>query len=220
MIVKSFVVGHPGSGKSTVVRRLDHLAKLRMCRTVNLQDYDILREMFLKDSRHEKFYPTEYDGFNILDYSVCDIALKRLEEKLLEEIKLHAQIGTQMPLFVTIELARDDYRMAFRQFSPGLVRTSHVFFVDADLETCIERVKKRFVPSSQDRHYVSEDTMRSYYCKDNWYYMSTQFQAEFEIMKEVVVYRNTGQLPELFVKAGNFADAIFNSEFGGVSSLK
>ncbi len=75
-----FVLGRPGSGKSTAAHYLTELAQRRNFSPLFLQDYDILYKMFIEGS--EKFRPTDCGGFDVLDYSVLDSVLRQLERSV------------------------------------------------------------------------------------------------------------------------------------------
>ena len=63
MGVKVFVLGRPGSGKSTAARHMIELASRRSYQSLFVQDYDILYKMFLNDRKHEQFRPDGSWGF-------------------------------------------------------------------------------------------------------------------------------------------------------------
>src|SRR6266567_3963163 len=118
MAIKVFILGRPGSGKSAAYRLIDKVAKDRGWTTTRFNDYDILQEMFKFEKffaiAHRKFRPTEHDGFDVLEFSVLDTALKQLEKKV--------QINTSRnntDSITVIEFARDDYAKALTQFRPN-----------------------------------------------------------------------------------------------------
>ena len=63
--------------------------------------------MFLADTEHKKFKPTEHGGFDVIDFVVCDQALRELERI----INIHTLYAQQKEI-VLIEFARNDYRRA------------------------------------------------------------------------------------------------------------
>src|SRR5437868_2129522 len=109
MKAKVFIVGRPGSGKSTAAHCLAMWAKDFGYLTTHINDYDILKEMFRADTDHKQFRPTEHGGFDAIDLSVLDTALKEVEGKAQESL------SSQAMHLVTIEFARDDYHDAFEQ---------------------------------------------------------------------------------------------------------
>lgn len=88
MAVKLFVLGLPGSGKSTVARYIKAYAKNIGRSAPHFNDYDILCIIFQADDGHKMFSPTEQnDGFDVFDFSVLDIVLEKLEKIDEEEVK-------------------------------------------------------------------------------------------------------------------------------------
>ncbi len=211
MGVKVFVLGRPGSGKSTAARHMIELASRRSYQSLFVQDYDILYKMFLNDRKHELFRPTDRGGFDVIDYSVLDNALRQMEEEVEDSLALKR---TDM---VCIEFARSDYQVALNIFSPAFLRDAYIFFIDSDLEYCIQRVRERVTdPPLPDHHFVSEYVMRTYYSNDNWEYMARQCEQEHRFCKEIVAVRNDGLLSVLLEEVGDFAESIFLREFVGL----
>src|SRR5947208_3252305 len=82
MAVKLFLLGRPGSGKSTAARYIELLAADRKWSVVSLNDYTFLQEMFRADTQHQQFRPTgspESDAFDVIDFSVLDRALEKIK---------------------------------------------------------------------------------------------------------------------------------------------
>jgi hypothetical protein len=207
MSAKVFVLGRPGSGKSTAARHLIELAGRRNYSYLFIQDYDILYKMFLDDSKHEKFRPTNCGGFDVIDYTVLDTALRQLEKNVQASVEFrHTDIAV-------IEFARNNYSAALSVFSPAFLQDAYIIFIDSDLESCIQRVHERVTnPPRPDRHFVSEHIMRTYYSNENWEYMACHFKQEYAIRKEVVAMRNSGSLEVLLDEVSDFAEIIFRSE--------
>src|SRR5437588_9092638 len=90
MSIKLFILGRPGSGKSTAYHHIDDFVGQHFCgwSTIRYNDYNILREMFLfeklfqTDAKRRKFRVTEHNGFDVIDFSVLDTALKELEKQV------------------------------------------------------------------------------------------------------------------------------------------
>jgi len=173
MAVRLFILGLPGSGKSTISRYIvDYVQKQhRRWSPSRLNDYAILHEMFLADTKHEKFRPTEkYDGFDVLDFSlfdtalsVIDTALKEMEKRAKEAIRASDKVD-----LILIEFARNDYRRAFAQFNDDFVRDAYFLYLKAKIPICKLRVRARVAdPHTEDDHYVSEEIFKSYYHKNN-----------------------------------------------------
>ncbi len=203
MSVKVFVLGRPGSGKSTAARHMIELASRRNYDALFVQDYDILHKMFLNDRKHERFRPADRGGFDVIDFSVLDSALQQMEEEVEDSL---ARKGIDI---VYIEFARNDYQAALNVFNPLFLRDAYVFFINSDLECCIRRVQERVTdPPLADHHFVSEYVMRTYYSNDNWEYVVSQWKQEHKICKEIFTVHNNGPLAVLLEDAGNFAERI------------
>jgi len=215
MFIKIFVLGRPGSGKSTVVRRMVELAECRNYPVICVKDYDILYQMFQNDGNRGQFRAADYGGFDVLDTIVFDDALK-----LLENIVCEMSVPEETTL-MTIEFARDDYSTAFKLFSSEFLRDAYIFFVEADLKSCIKRIHKRVItPSEPDHHFVSDYIMETYYNQDNWIYVSSSLMQEYPDCKEIVAIRNTNSLLNLLDKVSEFIEGIFKSEFSNEQSDK
>lgn len=202
MGVKVFVLGRPGSGKTTVVHHILNLVEREGFIPCRMKDYNILYKMFQADVKHEKFKPAEYGGFNVIDYSVCNLALERLEEEVCA-LEMDSSDGAVKPNFITIEFARDDYSTAFYKFNKDFLKDSYFFFLESNLDTCIERIHGRVTyPPQPDRHFVSDEIMHNYYHVDNQCYMLSRFCQDYGVPEErVVVYENTGSMDELYSEA-------------------
>jgi len=166
--VKLFVLGRPGSGKSAafrqIVKNIDQ--KHKDWSAIHFNDYEILQELFLfeklfqSDAKPRKFQAREHGGFDVLDFSVLDKALKELEKK----VRSRYSKKNNKDEIIVIEFARDDYGKALEQFSSSFLKDSYFLFINSDINTCIQRVNNRVThPATVDDHFVSEDIIRSYY---------------------------------------------------------
>ena len=213
MVVKVFVLGRPGSGKSTAARWLRQIPQRHDWSVVHFNDYDILREMFLADIHHEKFHPTEHNGFDAIDFSVFDHALQELEKRVL-------QVKPSVHM-ITIEFARDDYREALKNFSPAFLRDAYFLFLDVDLEICLRRVHERVecAVSADDHPSFSEEIFRSYYGREHKLYMYRRLQKEFKLEKPVKILDNEGSLADFKKMIEHFAYDVLEQEVAPLKSV-
>ena len=208
MLVKVFFLGRPGSGKTTAMYHLLTLARQRNYSALSIDDYNILHHMSQQDSQHTQFRSTTYGGFDVLDPAVFDLALDVLERQVQKMTTLEDN-G-----IITIEFARNDYAQTLRKFSPEFLKNSYVFFVDADLDTCIERIYQRVSsPFAPSNHFVSDYIMHTYYNHENWSYVSSDVKTAHHIYKDVRTFRNTGNVPALLHTVEDFAEQLFQAEF-------
>ena len=63
MVFKLFILGLPGSGKSAVARYITKYIGKIGWETVRINDYVILKEMFMADIEHKQFKPTDHGWF-------------------------------------------------------------------------------------------------------------------------------------------------------------
>lgn len=126
---------------------------------MRLDDYSVLKEMFLADVHHRRFVPTADGGFNAIDMRVMDEALVSLEQKLKELERSGSEVAT-------IEFARSDYRQALANFSREFLESNcFVLFLDAPVETCLSRVHYRVAhqQTADDHPSFPDEKFRSYY---------------------------------------------------------
>ena len=77
-------------------------------------------------------------GFDVLDLTAFDNALKKLEQV----INRHLSSAKQIEI-ILIEFARNDYQRAFQQFSAEFLQDAYFLYLDADIETCKRRIRER-----------------------------------------------------------------------------
>ena len=203
MVRKVFVLGLPGSGKSTAIRLLDMFARDHRWAFTCLNDYDILYEMFLQDTRGQ-FSPSRYDGFDVRDVSVYDTALLELQQKAydLEQTRSYK--------LIFIEFSRNDYCQALRLFTAPFLQNAFFLFIRASIAVCKyrvqERVKHRQGEEDRDNHFFSEYIFDEYYQQDNGEYPILRLNSQqdrngqrYEISEaNVQIVDNTTATPKEF----------------------
>ncbi|MHB8599632.1 MAG: DEAD/DEAH box helicase family protein [Ktedonobacteraceae bacterium] len=202
MTVNIFIIGRPGSGKSEASRDIVRFARNRGISTGQVNDYDILYEMFLADQNNQQFKPyienrnpqfrhinDKLPGFEVIDFKVLDTALREVE-KCIEKMEHVAQL-------TTIEFARKDYKEAFREFSSALLRGAYFLYIETSVDICVQRVKKR----STNHNSVPESIIRDYYKEDNRTYMDSQSECHPQFVSDynipsyhVMIIENEGPL--------------------------
>lgn len=215
MVTKVFVLGRPGSGKTTAVRHMHELYSRMGGKSKRIKDYEILYEMFLIDQKKRlgRFQKSEYSGFDVLDMKVVDEALETLEisvKKILGDEENCANKPASDEL-ITIEFARDDYQQALKNFDKTFLQDAYFFFVEADLETCMRRIHQRITfPMDGERpvddcHYVSDYIMQTYYHKDCEEYVLGRLASDFDLDPEkIIMCRNEGSLGALLQRVDRF----------------
>lgn len=174
MAQKLFILGLPGSGKSTIARHIvDYFERNhKEWSAIRLCDYDILYDMFQEDQTQINFYPIEHEGFYVKKPLIYDKVLKQLEMKI-------ASCDYAENTLIVIEFARNDYVHAFANFSEEFLRDAYFLFLDVEVATGMKRVRdrvKRPSPRSRDDHFVSKFTFEFYRQRDTAKYLSGVIQ--------------------------------------------
>ena len=174
MLIKLFVLGGPGSGKSTMARHIQSFIKDEQWSYERLNDYSILQEMADEDShrpveeRRLRWLDAQdrQKGFDVLDISAFDDALKRLEKEAGRIFEQYNTASSKMCL-ATIEFARNDYQRAFKQLSPEFLRDSYYLYLDSSIEVCKQRIHMRVEQppevKTEDDYFVSDYIFNAYY---------------------------------------------------------
>jgi|SRR5215467_4194132 len=211
MIVKLFILGRPGSGKSTVARYITKLAQHEGWVPTHYSDYNILHNMFQAELHNpsctqQHFEPVDHDGFRVIDFSILDPALQTIQKRAaasvaatLRDCNLYAQ------RLIVIEFARDDYIDALRQFDPAYLHDAHFLFLDCDVDLSIQRIHDRVAhPESADDHFVSDDIITGYYQKDSTSNMiralADQFILNEQKMRHVETYGSRDSFLQDYVR--------------------
>lgn len=201
-------MGLPGSGKSTISRYISENVRNRLTSITRINDFTILHEMFLEDTQGQ-FEPTAYGGFNVIDLTAFDTALRKLEQKVEAN-----NSPVQLEELILIEFSRNDYENAFRQFSQEFLKDAYFLYLSAELDICKRRVQERINhPSTSDDHFVSAYIFNSYYNGDNGKALPQILGLNFRIGNERVrVIENNGALEEITTLIEQFVDTIFPLE--------
>jgi adenylate kinase family enzyme len=209
MAVKLFVLGLPGSGKSTVSRNIATYLEERGWETKHFNDYIILKKMFSVDIERKQFKPADHGGFDIIDLEAFNTALKSLEHEVTEHL-----IFAKSEELIVIEFARNDYLKAFQQFSHEFLQGAYFLCLEVDRETCKRRIRERIAnPSSEDDFFVSEYIFNAYYDKDNGQDIPQILEREYGIDKQrVKVIDNRSSLLDSTVWINQFVGNICKLE--------
>jgi len=152
-----FILGRTGSGKSTTARFLGEAARCSGWSVQSFNDYIFLRNMYLADAT-QRFRPTEHDGFEVLDLSVYETAIRLLAL----QVRRHYYENKQT--LITVEFTSNNYFKALQFFGSDLLRSAHILFLNADLITCLDRARKRiFHQATTDDYYVKDTVLLSHY---------------------------------------------------------
>lgn len=161
-----FILGLPGSGKSTVARFITELLLKAGLIVIYRNDFEILNQMYENDRDGLFKHPEDGDPgvFDVRNIGAFNIALKRLEEVVREAINKYGQEA-----FYIIEFSRNDYELAFSLFDDsGLLADAHYIHLDTTVEKCQERIRQRATdPACENDYPVSDYIFKEYYHSDD-----------------------------------------------------
>lgn len=207
MAKKLFMLGLPGSGKSTVARYIiDYVKRYHDgYSAVRHSDYDILFDMFKSDTTRRNFFPTEHGGFYVKNPSIYDNAIMQLEQ----DIESHDYADN---VLVLVEFARSNYISALDNFNTSFLQDSSFLFLDVDIHTGMKRVKDRVKhPQSVDDHFVGTLTFEYYHQKDNAKYLSSVRQRllrHYGISSDkIIIHDNRGAQRDFWSPVNKLVDA-------------
>ncbi len=195
MAAKLFLLGRPGSGKSTVRRYIAKIAQHEFWSPYSIADYNILHCICSADRSHTQIRPTEFGGFEVLDFSILDTALHIIQYKARKALDRHE---LDLPRLAIIEFARSDYVQALSQFDPAFLKGAHFLILESDVDTCIARICQRtryreFV----DDTYVPANIMEGYYQADATQETVRQLQEAFGLSDhQIQLMRTDGSRDE------------------------
>lgn len=177
MFLNVFILGSPGSGKSSVAQFIQELASEKGWSVEYIYDYRLLKELFQQEivtnppENQRRFRPVdskETQGFDVINFEVLDEVLDTIVSQVMHEMRERKLTPSQEKPLRLIEFARNKYEDALRKFGDELLQDAYLLYIQADIENCIERIRRRVGDGFEFSHYVSEDIMRSYYTKDDW----------------------------------------------------
>lgn len=200
MSLNLFILGRPGSGKSTVANAIIALLEGKGFGVIRINDYGYLYSEFQNEqnqgkavSKQARFKKTRNNGFEVKNPTVLDDALDYIATQAI-------QASANMIYDVVIlEFARSDYSASLKRFPSSLLQDACFLYIEVDMPTCIKRVKNRSANTnkSPDDTYISPKTFKRYYSKDNGLYMSQGFIEEFVLgRKQVRMIHNMGSLKD------------------------
>jgi hypothetical protein len=164
MAEKLFLLGKPGSGKSTVRRYITKIAQHEFWSPYPISDTKILQNLCAADHGHIHIRPAEFGGFEVLDFSILDNALKIIGGRVEKALERHE---SDRPRIAIIEFARSDYVQALSQFDPAFIKDAHFLILESEVDTCMKRIYERTrCPEFADDTHVPVNIMTGYYQVD------------------------------------------------------
>lgn len=213
MVIKLFVLGASGVGKSTAAEYIGEIGKRRGYDQffMRCDDYKDLQEMFLQDTEHKRFIPTSYDGFDVIDPSALDDALGKVENRVQRILE---QLYSDMRGFIVIEFARDDYLETFQSLDSDFLENAYFICISADVALCKERNRTRALnKKTLDDHFVPEHKMEAYHRRKTLPHLPVLLREKYGIdEKRVQFLHNNGSIKDFKQNLGRVINAILTLE--------
>jgi hypothetical protein len=89
-------------------------------------------------SSKNQFRPAAKGGFDVLDFTAFDTALKLLERTTKQYI-----LTTKPEEIILLEFSRNDYEKAFQQFSREFLQDAYFLYLNVYHEICNKRIRER-----------------------------------------------------------------------------
>jgi shikimate kinase len=219
-VEKLFVLGRPGSGKSTAARHIAALATEAGWHVDRLNDYRILQDMAL----HQPwlFHRRSDGGFDARDYSMLKDALIHIRYAIDEkEAAAEQDASVANKKLLIVEFARDKYEEAIEDIMrPVFTNNSHILFIHASIDACLERIHERTMhPHYEDDHPSCSDELfiRYYGTDDREFIQMLQERYGFERCIEIV--ESNGTLDHFKQRISSFWERILCNSAGGLVPL-
>ena len=214
MSLNVFILGRPGSGKSSIAQQIYLTLQRNGWSVEHLYDYKLLQERFLQEindniplqrRQFEPRGPEAMQGFDVLDPSVLDTVLQDLAAFATRLSNSHSSYENSLLL---IEFARKDYWRSLSLFGHALLQNAHIVYIESSFEDCMERIDQRIDSRSEYGHYVSNEIMRQYYLTDDW--LDGRCQQHLKSLEKSGVHTyqhhidNRGSQDDLVQEVGKF----------------
>ena len=153
MIQPIFILGRPGSGKSTVSAYLTHWAHEQGWHSKTLAGFPFLQQLSRHPAYTSWFTPHDhYGGFLVTN----DQAYSHVDEQMAYQasLLLRAHEQREKPLLLTIELSQGTYEDSLLLYEPAFRQQAQVLHLALPYETCVARIEERVVGkgNTEDTH--------------------------------------------------------------------
>ena len=207
MAIKLFILGRPGSGKSSAARHIASCVKTQDGTWIHINDYNFLYERFRKDIGG-CFKETDYGGFKVIDFTVLDEALEYVGQQAMDHY------ASELYDLVIVEFARTNYSDALQKFDREFLHDAYFLFIETDVETCIRRINERVAhPEYPDDNFISDDVIDEYYKDDSRSYIEIDLLTEYNLKhRQVRIIDNMGTIADFKVLLTEFIDYLIAIE--------
>ena len=215
MTAKIFVLGRPGTGKSSAARLMIDVARKHGWDAKYIDDYDILYWMFLCDMRDKKgrFRQESEDlgGFHVVNPVVLDEALLWVRERAMHTLTRSLKAENHL---VVIEFARSEYKTSLEQFGRNFLQDSYFLFLNTDVDTCAERIYRRAEHRKyKGDHYIAKETIEKFYAYDDIESVTALLKIKYGLdERRIKVIENVSSEQAFLDKVRQFIESIIEHE--------
>ncbi|CAH6784204.1 conserved hypothetical protein [Vibrio chagasii] len=150
-----FIIGKPGSGKSSVINHMRSLLGCTPDSNIKIyNDWNILFEMAVEGEFFNKVERYGDNGFKVKDNLAYDMALQRLVNKL--------KLEYSEDITLIVEFSRCNYVHSFSLFKSFLKEKKYsIVYIDTNFKTCeyrnLEREGYSVPPEVMKGHFSDDD---------------------------------------------------------------
>jgi adenylate kinase family enzyme len=176
---KIFLLGRPGSGKTTVARAVkEAVESTGAAGSVKLlSDAAYLWRIFRASGPgDDSVEPTKDGGYLIKDPA--------LYQRAAEDLAKRAKRMQARATLLILELSRRNYIGALETLERAGVELDLIVYLNVDLETALRRNRQRAMASRGDRHYVSEQEMRTTFASDDLDELKKKYKGRILVLSE------------------------------------
>jgi len=180
-----FLIGHPGSGKSTFYQLISPRLRKIGLSSSRVNDREFFWQAVQKDSQ-QKFHRLNEDG----SIDVLDLGLYDLQSQLLSQALLSSKYEDQL---VFIEYTSPSYQRFIDNFDKGLIRKSHLilFVTSFDTGACRNRLRST---SSED---LDNRQVPEYYLQQCYNQNYSLYELGEYFYKTFVIHNDTPGIQKL-----------------------
>ncbi len=170
-----FLLGRPCSGKTSATIEMNKQLQqygydANSIKVLN--DYRILFDWFRKDKKYDYFEPDPRGGFLV---KKPHLVLEKCDRKL--NMEIHKSMRNNQ--FIIVECARQKYIKTLKHFDRQILDSSILFYLDANIETCLKRNEERAKQGSdEEKGFVPIDILRKYYSKDDLHNLRKNYATQ------------------------------------------
>jgi len=210
MAKELYILGLPGSGKSRAARFIVEILEKNHRQVIRYNDFKILKLLSEYDTDGQFKDPHPDAIFDVKQWSVFDVALKRLEQVKLQEVVNNPVVTADKGRLTIIEFSRNNYEHAFSLLKRDFLKDAYYLHLDTPVVTCKERIRNRAAnPVYEDDYPVSDFIFDTYYHSDDGGNLRVILRKYSIDESQVLTLPNNGTFEEIAPQIEDFIERIF-----------